>query len=188
MGSCAGNSKRFNFVECLGVTQGHSDRYPRASKAHLVFHSRRSLPHAPRDRAAIFRNQLAGSLSDVCWLLPDADLLPEIPRVDSLAVCGQPHLRASFVLRLECFGLCVCDFSSPADLFSGSFGRTASHDRQKRIVILGCGRMSVGSMAQCGCFARATAYWNEPFWQRSRSMKVDWAKSRSRSTFDRAVL
>ena len=111
------------------------DRYPRASQAHLVFNSWRSFPHASRDRAAICRNLLAGSLSDVCWRLPDAGFLPEVPRMDSLEVRGQPHLRTAFILRVECFGLRSRDFSSAPDLFSGSFIRTASLDRQKITVI-----------------------------------------------------
>ena len=55
-----------------------------ASQAHLVFTCCRTIPHASRDRAAIRRNQLAGSLSDVSWRLPDADFLSEILRMDSV--------------------------------------------------------------------------------------------------------
>ena len=113
------------------------DRYPRASQAHLVFNSWRSFPDTSRDRAAICRNLLAGSLSDVCWRLPDADFLPEIPRMDSMEICGQPHLRTAFILRVECFGLRFRDFFSAPDLFPGSFIRTASVDRQKIAVSLG---------------------------------------------------
>jgi hypothetical protein len=65
---------------------------PRASEAHLVFHSWRSFHHSTRDRVAICRYLWAGSLSDVCWRLLDGDFLPKIPRMDSLEVCGQPHL------------------------------------------------------------------------------------------------
>jgi len=116
-----------------GITR--RDSYPRASQAHLVFNSWRSFPHASRDRAAICRNLLAGSLSDVCWRLPDASFFPEIPRMDSLEVRGQPHLRTAFILLVECFGLRFRDFSAAPDLFSGSFVRTTSLDRQKMTVI-----------------------------------------------------
>src|SRR6516164_1586795 len=110
-----------------------------ASQAYLVLNSWRNFPHASRDRAAICRNYLAGSLSDLCWRLPDAVFLPEIPRMDPMAVCGQSHLRRHFVLCVECFGLRFRDFSSAPDLFSGSFLRTASLDRRKVAVILACG-------------------------------------------------
>ena len=103
----------------------------RASQAHLVLNFWRSIPHAPRDRAAIRRNQLASSLSDVSWRLPDADFLPEIPRMDSLEVRGQPHLRTASILRVECFGLRFRDFSSAPNLFSGSFFQAASLDWRK---------------------------------------------------------
>ena len=56
--------------------------------------------------------------------------------MDSLEVCGQPHLRAAFVFRPECFGLRLRHFSSAPDLFPGSFGRTASLNRQKIAIIL----------------------------------------------------
>ena len=84
-----------------------------ASQAYLVLNSWRNFPHASRDRAAICRNYLAGSLSDLSWRLPDAGFLPEIPRMDSLEVCRQSHLR------------------------------TASLDRQKVAVILACGSEAV---------------------------------------------
>ena len=106
-----------------------------ASQAYLVLNSWRNFPHASRDRAAICRNLLAGSLSDVCWRLPDAGFLPEIPRMDSLEVCRQSHLRTAFILRIECFGLRFRDFSSAPDLFSGPFIRTAFLERQKITVI-----------------------------------------------------
>src|SRR5262249_5353463 len=110
-----------------------------ASQAYLVLNSWRNFPHASRDRAAICRNYLAGSLSDLSWRLPDAGFLPEIPRMDPMAVCGQSDLRRPFVLCVECFGLRFRDFSSAPDLFSRSFLRTASPDRQKVAVILACG-------------------------------------------------
>ena len=81
-----------NFSECFGFTKGCSAGLPRAPQTHLVFHFWRSFHHASRDRAAIRRNLPAGSLSDVFRILPDAGFLSEIPRMDSVEVCGQPHL------------------------------------------------------------------------------------------------
>ena len=81
-----------NFSERLGVGKGWSAGFPRAPQTHLVFDFWRSVHHASRDRVAIRRNLPAGPLADVFRILPDAGLLSEIPRMDSVEVCGQPHL------------------------------------------------------------------------------------------------
>ena len=47
--------------------------------------------------------------------------LSEIPRMDSMEVCGQSDLRTTFILRVECFGLRFRDFF----FCSGSFSRIA---------------------------------------------------------------
>ena len=80
-------------------------------------------------------NPPAGALPDVCRFLPDAGFLSEIPRMDSVAVCGQPDLRTGVVFRVECLGLRLRDFSSAADILPGSFGRAASLDRRKIVVL-----------------------------------------------------
>jgi hypothetical protein len=74
------------------LAKGYSAGFPHAPHTHLLFHSWRSFHHASRDRAAIRRNLPAGSLSDVFRILSDAVFLSEIPRMDSVEVCGQPHL------------------------------------------------------------------------------------------------
>lgn len=130
---------KLKFQRTFGVTKGYSAGYPRAPQTHLVFYFWRSFHHAARDRAAVGRNQPAGSVSDVFRRLPDVGFLSEIPRMDSVGVCGQSHLRTAFVFRVECFGLRLRDFSSAPDLFSGSFGRTASLDRQKIAANFACG-------------------------------------------------
>src|SRR5215469_4425179 len=144
----------------------------RASQAYLVLNSWRNFPHASRDRAAICRNYLAGSLSDLCWRLPDAGFLPEIPRMDPMAVCGQSHLRRPFVLCVECFGLRFRDFSSAPDLFSGSFLRTASLDRQKVAVHFGLRKRSSCSDTTPQCGQRGSIQFADCFGRRRCSYRL----------------
>jgi hypothetical protein len=103
--------------------------YPRAPQTHLVFCFWRNCHHGSRDRSASRWNSPASSLSDVSRRLPDAGFLSAVLGMDSLEVRGQPHLRVFFIFRAERCGLRLRHFSHAPDIFSRSFGQTATVSR-----------------------------------------------------------